>query len=184
MKSQLIMEQIILAHHPEFQESHLRALARRRPEIFNVERLVEECMALVGGYEFVDQAHYDNSDWSDTKTASISQHDSMAMITNIMSESDQPKVGDLRVIVYNPFYQRLDYYFMPKLGWEDQREYGAANRRRLRARYNRDLDVIPKWQQWRVQSFAELARSQSTVTLPQWGAAKMISGLFEWSDNP
>ena len=165
-KTQLIFEEIIFQHHAEFQHSRtLRKLAQTQPEIFNCERLVELCMSRVGGYEFLDEDGYDFSDYSDAKTASITPTDSVAVVGNILGRgrTGQPKVGDLRVVLYNPYKQRLDYYFMPKQGWDSIREYGDANKGKLRAKYNADQDRVHKWHLWLCRDFQDLSTRPSTV---------------------
>ena len=165
-KSQLIFRDIVFKYHPAFVRSpSLRKLALEEPEIFNVERLVELCMSTLGGYEFLDADGYDFSDWSDSKTATIGLNDSVAVVGNILGRGKQgeAKIGDLRVVLYNPFKQRLDYYFMPKAGWDQIRETGEANKGKLRATYNAQQDLIYKWQQWQCRDFTELAQKPSTV---------------------
>jgi hypothetical protein len=181
-KHQLIIRDIATVYLPEY--------ASRRTEMmtywkhYNVEHIVEDAMCRVGGYEFVDEHSYDNTDYSDTKTASISSHDSIAVVGNILTPNQQkPKVGDLRVVVYNPYKERLDYYFFDKAGWEDIREWGQANRGRLRASYNSDLDTIVKWQRFRVKDFETLAKMPSTVTDPNsyQTANTPKNTLFDWN---
>ncbi len=165
-KHQLILRDIACEYIPRYSNSW--PIIQDHWRDFNVEHLVEQAMCLVGGYEFVDAHHYDCSDYSDSKTASINTHDRFATVGSILSRDGQePKWGDLRVVLYNPYYDRLDYYFMPKAGWESIREYGAANRNKLRAKYNPELDIVYKWNQWRVPDFKTLARMPSTVTDPQ-----------------
>lgn len=181
-KSQLIFRDIVFLHHPEFVRSpRLRKLAQTQPEIFNVERLVELCMSSVGGYDFLDADGYDFSDWSDSKTATIGLNDSVAVVGNILGRGKQGelKVGDLRVVLYNPFKQRLDYYFMPKAEWDQIRESGEANKGKLRATYNPQQDTIYKWKQWQCDSFEQLALKPSTVVRGEapCGKRKILSNV-------
>lgn len=183
-KHQLILRDIACAHIDRYRNSWDSIQAHWRD--FNVEHLVEQAMCELGGYEFVDQHHYDNSDYSDTKTASINTHDRFATVGSILSQyTGKPKAGDLRVVLYNPYYDRLDYYFMPKAGWESIREYGEANKGRLRAKYNPEQDRVWKWDQWRVGTFRDLAQQPATVTEPdQFTNATVkntpVLSLFEW----
>lgn len=183
-KQELLLREVIFQHHPDFKtSSQLKDLALRNPDYFNVERLVELAMAHVGGYEFLDEDGYDFSDFSDSKTASIG-HGNVATVTNILGrgKSGEAKVGDLRVILYNPYKDRLDYYFMPKAGWESIREYGDANKGRLRAKYSPDLDTVFKWRQWQCADFETLARTPATVTsATSWQPAGTPTAmLFAW----
>lgn len=179
-KHQLILRDIACKHIDRYSNSW--PVIQHHWRDFNVEHLVEQAMCELGGYEFVDQHHYDNSDYSDTKTASINTHDRFATVGSILSrDGGQPKAGDLRVVLYNPYYERLDYYFMPRSGWESIREYGAANRNKLRAKYNPEQDRVHKWDQWRVSSFRELAEMKSTVTEPhKFTKTEPILTLFDW----
>jgi hypothetical protein len=183
-KQELLFKEIILKYHPDFRtNSQLKDLALKHPEFFNTERLVELTMAHVGGYEFLDEDGYDFSDYSDSKTASIG-NGSVAVVGNILGrgKSGEPKVGDLRVVLYNPYKARLDYYFMPKAGWESIREYGDANKGKLRAKYSPDLDCVYKWRQWQCPDFETLAKTPSTIQqLNQWApAATPRMQLFVW----
>ena len=164
-KHQLILKEIAAKYLPEYQGKEPELLANWRH--YNVEHIVEDAMCRIGGYEFVDAHHWDNSDYSDTKTATIG-YEGMACVNGILSKKGQvPKAGDLRVVIYNPYYGgRLDYYFIPKAGWESIREYGLANNSKLRAQYNPDFDIIYKWSAWRVPDFDTLARMPATVTEP------------------
>lgn len=183
-KHQLILRDIACAHIDRYRNSWDSIQDHWRD--FNVEHLVEQAMCELGGYEFVDQHHYDNSDYSDTKTASINTHDRFATVGSILSQyTGRPKAGDLRVVLYNPYHDRLDYYFMPKAGWESIREYGEANKGRLRAKYNPEQDRVHKWHQWQVPTFRDLAEMKATVTEPDQFTAHTVKNtpvlsLFEW----
>lgn len=168
-KQELLLQEVIFNHHPDFRvNTALKDMALKNPDYFNVERLVEHSLAHVGGYEFLDADGYDFSDYSDSKTASIGTN-GVATVGNILGrgKTGEAKLGDLRVILYNPFKQRLDYYFMPKAGWESIREYGDANKGRLRAAYSPDLDRVYKWHQWQVKDFETLAQMPTTITNPR-----------------
>lgn len=130
---------------------------------YNIEAIVEQAMARVGGYTCVNQYHYDNSDYSDTKTATINQTDMVAVIGNVVTAAGVPKMGDLRVVLFNSIKDRLDYYFLPKEYWESIREYGPANRRKLRAKYEPSRDIVYKWHDYRKPTFEALAKEPSTI---------------------
>lgn len=183
-KQELLLKEVIFNYHPDFRtNTELKNLAMKNPDYFNVERLVELTMAHVGGYEFLDEDGYDFSDFSDSKTATIG-NGSVAVVGNILGrgKSGEAKVGDLRVVLYNPYKSRLDYYFMPKAGWESIREYGDANKGRLRAKYSEDLDTVFKWRQWQCPDFETMAKMQSTVTsATSWQPANTPTAmLFAW----
>ena len=151
---------------------------------YNVEHLVELAMSRVGGYKFVDEAHYDNSDLSETKTGTCRVHDRRAVISGIISKQGGiPKAGDIRAVIYNEFTGELEYFFMPKADWEDMREYGNANKNILRATYNICDGAYNKWESFRVNSFEKLARKRSTVNSAggyiKKGSPKNV--LFSWA---
>lgn len=158
-KTQLLLEEIVLEHHPIYQDAALRQAVLTNPNHYNAEHLVEETMSIIGGYQYINANGFDFSDGSDCKTATLSSHDNTATITSIAA-----KIGDLRVVLHNQYYDRLDYYFMSRAGWETVREWGAAHENELRARYNKDLDVIPRWDKWRVGSFKELCLMPATIS--------------------
>ena len=163
------MREVILNYHPKYlTNTEVRNHAWNNPNHYNPEHLVEEVMAHVGGYKFLDEDGYDFSDYSDSKTASIGEN-GVATVGGILGKGKNggAKLGDLRVILYNPFKDRLDYYFMPKAGWESIREYGDANKGRLRAAYSPELDRVYKWHQWQVKDFETLATTPSTVSNPR-----------------
>jgi hypothetical protein len=181
-KHQLILRDIAAVHLDDFRGREQELLLNW--DYYNVERIVERTMAHLGGYEFVDAHGYDNTDYSETKTGTIRRHDSMATITNITTvHKDTPKVGDIRAVFYNEFTGQLDYYFLPKAGWEAIREYGASNKNILRARYNHILDVIPKWKAWRVPDFESLALTPATISSPYEYAPLDCprNSLFDWA---
>jgi hypothetical protein len=164
-KHQRILQDIAHRHLPEYQDP------RRLPDLltrwrhYNVEHIVEDAMAHVGGYRYVDENHYDNSDFSETKTGTLRQHDRTATISAILSRhGGKAKVGDIRAVIYNEFTAELEYYFLPKAEWECLREYGASNSTILRAKYNPETNTIYKWQRFRKPTFEALAQEPSTVT--------------------
>jgi len=164
-KHQLIIRDILCAHNPKYQGREQELMEDWG--LFNVERIVEEQMAALGGYDRVDATGYDNSDYSETKTGTVRRHDRTATITSILTERTRTaKVGDIRAVMYNEFTERLDYFFLPKAYWETIREYGKSNSDILRARYSPSTDSIHKWQDHRVDSFLELAVKLSTVSSP------------------
>jgi hypothetical protein len=166
-KHQRILQDIAHRHLPEYgtQVSLPALLSNWRH--YNVEHIVEDAMARVGGYEYVNADHYDNSDYSETKTGTLRKHDKTVSISNIISRyTSTPKAGDIRAVIFNEFTTLLEYFFMPKAGWESIREYGDANKDILRAKYNPNTGIINKWEQFRVPDFETLAKMPATVTSP------------------
>ncbi len=71
-------------------------------------------------YEFVDEAHYDFSDGTEAKTASVSSNpvggkgnSYKGAITNVADYKGVYKTGDLRVAVYNAPAERVDFFLIP-----------------------------------------------------------------------
>ena len=175
-KQQMIHRDIICRYLDEYKGREQELIDNWQH--FNTEHLTEVAMARVGGYEFIDENHYDNSDYSDTKTTSIARainkrtnaSSYRISIGNVVSKRGSvAKYGDLRVVMYNPCWDRLDYYFLPKAEWDPGlREYGDANKDKIRATYNPDLDHVLGWDpSWKCNSFEELASRTSTITNPQ-----------------
>jgi hypothetical protein len=181
-KEQTILKEVICNHLPRYNGREDELVTNWRD--FNVERLVEQAMAEVGGYAYVDAHHYDFDDFSDSKTATISKegHSWKATVGNITQGGldSKAKAGDLRVVVYNSYDGTLQYYFMPKAGWESIREHGKSNRGKLRAAYSPYEDVVYKWKYWRVDSFEELAKKPATIVAPhQYMPRSRFSDLFK-----
>lgn len=181
-KEQTILKEVISKHLPRYNGREDELVTNWQD--FNVERLVEQAMAEVGGYDYVDAHHYDFDDFSDSKTATISKegHSWKATVGNITQGGlkSKAKAGDLRVVVYNSYDGSLQYYFMPKAGWEAIRESGKANKGKLRAAYSPLEDVVYKWKKWRVDSFETLAKKPATVSCPTHYVSKSeFDQLFE-----
>ena len=76
-----------------------------------------------GKYEFIDSNHYDMTDGTEAKTASVLPSPKKykgkpgnhypGQITNVADYKGHFKSGDLRVAVYNPHVERIDYFYIP-----------------------------------------------------------------------
>ena len=109
-KNHVLMRDVICLYHPEFKSSSdLRTCGMKYPELFNIERLIEESLAAVGPYSFVNQSGYDFSDFSDSKTVTVNANSRYAEITGV-----ENKIGALRITAYNPFTQSVDFFYVPK----------------------------------------------------------------------
>jgi hypothetical protein len=173
-KKTSILSEIAIKHHPRFVRSQdLRNAAISDPDLFNVERIVEESMAAVGGYDFIDSSHCDfnDQDVSDSKTASIrltsskSKNSFTGIIDGVVNPHGAAKAGALRCVVYNPHTDGLRYYFLPKGVW-DRLVYlhTKTGQGRISFTYNLERDSIDKLDQYRCESFEELA-TMSTARL-------------------
>ena len=185
-KQQRILIDIAHEHLPEYQDPKFLPQFQSRWRHYSAEHIVEDAMAHVGGYTYVDKDHYDNSDYSETKTGTLSRHDLRVRIGNIVSKhTGTPKVGDIRAVIYNEFTTELEYFFMPKAEWEDIREHGDANKAVLRASYNQHTGKVIKWERFRVKDFETLAKTPATITSPyQFQPTDTPKNtLFEWDTS-
>jgi hypothetical protein len=168
-KASVILREIVFKHHPDFnRRSAARRLAERSPGIFRVERLVEETMALVGGYKFIDGHHEDCNDGTEIKTASVyifenqkSKTSFLGEVSNVRSPGGIDKTGALRVVIYNPANKQgeeLRYYFLPKYMWEDDiTVHPTSNVGKIRFNYHLITDKIKKFEDGRCETFEQLA---------------------------
>lgn len=168
-KHKLFMEQIVCKYHPEFKASKdLQMYGMKHAEIFNIERLIEESLASVGGYDFVDE---DGRDFncaynSDSKTVSVVNNGGASQSKVIIIQSVENKIGSLRVTIYNPFNNSVDFMYIPKKGVQNLMENtgtsGTENKikQRIRTSWNEHRDDYNKLEQYRVASFEELATAR------------------------
>ena len=165
-KHTLFMEQIVCKYHPEFKKSRdLQKYGMKHAEIFNIERLIEESLAKVGGYDFVDEdgRDFNCQDNSDSKTVSVVNNGGQQMSRVLMIGNVGTKIGSLRVTIYNPYKNDIDFMYIPKRSVrylkENNGTRGSANNvmQRIRSNWNADYDDYNKLEQYRVGSFRELA---------------------------
>lgn len=156
-KHLVLMREVICKYHPLFKRSKERAeLALTRPEIFNVEKLVEESLSHLGSYDYVDADHADFSDGSDSKTATIDKNKKVGYITNVISSAGEYKAGALRCIIYNPFDMNLLYFFLPKRAWTPLVSV-SQGKGRIMFYYSLNNNSISRFENYRVNSFKQLA---------------------------
>jgi len=158
-KQYRILNEILFQYLPDFfptKANKKNALAY--PNAYNVEHLVELAMANVGGYKWVDAIGYDfdDKDKSDAKTCTLRKHDAQFTLNKI-----EHKIGSLRIVVYNEITDRLDYFYVTKVGRENRLEKGYLTKDRLqermRSRYNIGRDDYCSFENFRCDSFKELA---------------------------
>lgn len=166
-KEKLLIQEIINKLHPKFViNPGLCEFALESPETFNVERLIEITMAHVGGYDYVDGDHYDFSDGSECKTASVRPSANRGgtsyslEISNLVSGAGTIKSGPIRVVLYNPHIQSLKYYFFPsgeveKIGINI---HPTSKKGRLFATWNSVTNTCNKLDIYEVDSFDTLAK--------------------------
>jgi hypothetical protein len=165
-KHLLFMEQIVCNYHPEFKNSKdLQMYGKKHADIFNIERLIEETLAAVGGYDFVDETGRDfNCPFnSDSKTVSVVNNGNCLIM---IIQSVENKIGSLRVTIYNPFKEAIDYMYIPKhavrMLMENSGTTGNESgfKQRIRATWSPKSDSYNKLEKYRVKSFVELATAR------------------------
>jgi hypothetical protein len=152
------MRDVICIYHPEFRASRdLRAYGMKHCDIFNIERLIEESLAAVGPYEFVDEEGYDFTDLSDSKTTTVNANTRVAEIGSV-----ETKIGALRITAYNPFKGSADYFYVSKRDMKYVKSpcYGNNNHKeRIKFTYSKRGDAYGMFEDYRVKSFEELAHA-------------------------
>lgn len=160
-KELVLLRDIVCNYHPEFTASKdLRKFAITTPKSFNVERLIEESLAAVGGYNFVDETgrDFDDSVDSDSKTVSINKITHRAEITSV-----ENKIGALRIVIYNPLKDGVDFLYMThrELLAYKMPCYGKnLFKERLTFNWNASGDHYNSFEQFRLYSFEALAIQQ------------------------
>ena len=155
-KNLVLMRDVICLYHPEFRKSKdLRAYGMQHYDIFNVERLIEESLASVGPYQFVDEEGYDFTDFSDSKTTTVNANTRVAEIGNV-----ETKIGALRITTYNPHKDATDYFFVPKAHLKRVKQpcYGnSSHKERIKFTFSTKSDSYGWFEDYRVDNFVELA---------------------------
>lgn len=160
------MEEIINVYHPEFIKSaDLRRFGLQNPQHFKVEHLIEECMAAVGPYTFVNGAHQDFSDGSDCKTASIRcnpktlfSNSYVGEIANVATAGGGQKKGDLRCVIYNPHLDELKFYYLPRHFWASNITiHPSSGIGKIVFTYHQPSDYISKLNGYACKDFVDLA---------------------------
>ncbi len=165
-KNLLLMREVITKHHPDFMGNReLSRYALSHPHIFDVTRLVEESFAAVGGYNFVDGHGHDFDDpvLSDSKTTTICNNGGNGNAKVFSIGSVEHKVGSLRVIIYNPWAERLDFMYLTKADVcalkENDGTKGSATytKQKIRGTWSEHKDHYNKMEPYRIDNFVELA---------------------------
>jgi hypothetical protein len=156
-KNILIMKEIIFQYHPDYiSNKTLQEYGLKEPDNANVPRLVEQSLAAIGGYTFIDANGYDFSDFSDSKTTTVAEYDRAMRIGNV-----QNKIGALRITTYNPHNNTLSYFFMPKPAVDEFKENNGTKKdatgKRIRTTWNEEKDHYNFFESFRLPSFEKLA---------------------------
>ena len=155
-KSLVLMRDIICVYHPSFSSSpDLQKFGLEMPERFNIERLIEETLAALGPYRYVDEAGYDFTDYSDSKTTTINANTRVGTIGSV-----ETKIGALRITAYNPFKDAADFFYVSKrdLKYVKSPCYGVNDHKeRILFTYTAKGDTYNTFDDYRVKNFRELA---------------------------
>ena len=160
-KELVLLRDVINIHHPEFKNNkRLQQYALEKPNAFNVEFLIEESLAAVGGYNFVDEAGRDFDDPvdSDSKTVSLNVITRKCEITGV-----ENKIGALRITIYNPLKDAVDFLYMTHKELLNYKLpcYGKNSfKERLCFNWNKRGDHYNSYEQFRVLDFEHLATIQ------------------------
>tara|TARA_R110000782_G_scaffold196067_1_gene285449 strand:+ start:2312 stop:2848 length:537 start_codon:yes stop_codon:yes gene_type:complete len=139
------------------------------PEDFNIERLFEKCIAKESGLTWANEEgeayeKYDLvEDKSDAKTSSVSlrwnvdkrlPEGGCDVVTGTISNTGG-KEGDLRVVVYNSYIQKLDYFLIPhKHISEFQKSVG--DKFAIGLSYSLTKEKYGKMEVFRVETFKDI----------------------------
>ena len=156
-KELVFMKEIITQYHPDFVNSRdMKKAGLAHPEYFHVEFLVEESLAAIGGYKYVDMEGYDFTDYSDSKTTTVNSNTGAVTISSV-----ETKIGALRITAYNPFKQSTDFFFIPKKDVSRVRMpcYGNnSHKQRIVFTYSKKYnDDYGYFEEFRVKNFRSLA---------------------------
>ena len=158
-KNLVLMKDVICIYHPEFRASKdLQNYGIKHPDIFNVERLIEESLAAVGSYRFVDEEGYDFTDYSDSKTTTINANTRVATVNSV-----ETKIGALRITAYNPLKESADYFYVSKRDMKYVKSpcYGKTDyKERIKFTYSTRGDTYNWFEDFRLNTFEDLARAR------------------------
>ena len=158
-KNLVLMRDVICIYHPEFRKSRdLQSYGLKHPDIFNVERLIEESLSAVGNYLLVDREGYDFSDYSDSKTTTVNLNSRVGTVGSV-----ETKIGALRITAYNPFKNAADYFFVSRqdLKYVKSPCYGVNDHKeRIKFTYSKKSDSYGMFEDYRVDNFKELAQAK------------------------
>jgi hypothetical protein len=159
-KNYVLMRDIITKHHPKFIESdQVRKVGLENPEAFNIEFLIEQTLAYVGGYDFVDAAGYDFNDSckSDSKTTSVNVKTRKVEINHV-----ENKIGALRITIFNPIKDEVDFMFIPAYHVNNISKacFGTSQfQRRVMMTWNNKQDHYNMFDKFRMPTFKDMAKA-------------------------
>lgn len=176
-KTSAILNEIVFKFHPDFKDNPAaRKIFEAHQDLINIERLVEQTMAYVGGYNFVDGYGYDFDDGeaigcpnSECKTASIwpnpiprgNRNSYKLEISNVCRTGPQggEKCGALRIVLYNSVNHTLHYYFIPKMYWSNMITiHPTSGIGKIVGTWNSESNLCNKLDMFELDSFETLAK--------------------------
>lgn len=158
-KNYVLIRDIVNKYHPDFKDDpKLQAITLKFHDVINVERLIEYTLAAVGEMEFVDEEGYDFLPClSDSKTVSVSRTTRRGFISSV-----ENKVGALRITVYNPHMDRVDFFYIPK-DYVAEVKKACFGKQMFKERIMfsfSENDHYNSFEKFRVSSFEELAKAK------------------------
>jgi len=133
------------------------------PRMFDVNYLFEKTLAILGGYDLLNESHYDFSDKSDAKTSSVSREPvhgraiHTGRITSVGREGNL-KRGALRCAIYIPPMRQMQYFYLPKKYWMTlSMTRSHTGELTIPFSYNSNTNTIAKFDYFRVASLKILA---------------------------
>lgn len=167
-KNYMLIKNIVNKYHPNFKNNpEYQKFALEFYDILNVERLIEQTLAVVGGYNFIDEVgrDFDCISNSDSKTVTVVNNGGRDQSRVMIIGSVEHKIGSLRVTVYNPYKNDIDFLYIPRDDvqqlMENDGTRGSAmiKKKRIRATWSPSRDTYNKLEKYRVNSFEELAKA-------------------------
>jgi hypothetical protein len=128
---------------------------------WDMESGVERALAKMSGrYGHTPEYHRDFDDNSDSKVISVRPSGGTAEINSV-----EKKIGALRVTIWNPHAERLDFMYMPFAQWPAlARNATGGNkgngRKKIVLHYSKKNDSYGKFDAFLVPGFKELAQSK------------------------
>ena len=166
-KNKTFLREVIFKYHPAYNDLTAKTVVENLdPDHLNIERMVEESIAITGGYNFINDngRDFDDVDNSDSKTTSLNANTGIAEFSNLRS-----KVGSLRISVYNPFTQTIDFFYMRYEDWQDKAIPVSSKNNigdfRLKITYSTSGMHYNQFEEFRVKDFVELATKMDPQNL-------------------
>ena len=156
------LEDFAFKYHPALSalDSTAQQSIKDIAEIIDIERVTEHAIAAAGGLTFIDTAHYDFDDYSDSKTLTVGPQ-CTAEIHGMAG-----KIGGIRIVIYNPHKavgSQVDHMYVPSdfVGSVTTACYGKkSSDRRIRMTYSPERDSYNRMDRFRVADFATQALSR------------------------